>query len=258
MKKRQYSPRLAVVYYFRASTRCAFSPFVVQRNTLYVEILVGGAVCYEGNTYRRGTVFCHAAGDMTLHDFPKNQPYRVLLLLFENYDRKKWNLPHIGQWRHLASLDSFVHDALEDFHLKTDPGLLAEYLFTSLRQNLLVVPDITVDRRAELAREIFVVRDKLEHLDEDINWQEFSLVRAGYSPVYLRTFFKEQFNIPPYQYRLRYRIQTACKLLVESTLSIREISEKTRFRNLETFYRAFKKQTGTTPAQYRRKNSSHQ
>ena len=179
---------------------------------------------------------------MTLHDFPKNQPYRVLLLLFENYDRKKWNLPHIGQWRHLASLDSFVHDALEDFHLKTDPELLAEYLFTSLRQNLLVVPDITVDRRAELAREIFVVRDKLEHLDEDINWQEFSLVRAGYSPVYLRTFFKEQFNIPPYQYRLRYRIRTACKLLVESTLSIREISEKTRFRNLETFYRAFKKQ----------------
>ena len=257
MKKRQYNPQLALVYYFRAPTRYNFSPFAIQRNKLYVEILVSGAASYEGKVYRRGTVFCHTQGDMTLHDFPKNQPYRVLLLLFENYNRRKWNLPHIGQWRHLASLDSFVHDALEDFYLNTDSDLLSEYLFTSLRQNLLTVPDMTTDRRAELSREIFVVRDKLEHLDEDINWEEFSLIRAGYSPIYLRALFKAQFNISPYQYRLRYRIQTACRLLAESTLTIREISGETRFRNLETFYRAFKKQTGMTPAQYRQKNSLH-
>ena len=141
MKKRQYSPQLATVYYFRATTRRTFKPIVVRSRNLYVEILVSGAVRYEGKTYRRGTVFCHTQGDATLHDFPENRPYRVLMLLFENYNRRKWNLPHIGQWRHLASLNSFVHDALEDFYLKTDSELLAEYLFTSLRQNLLVIPD---------------------------------------------------------------------------------------------------------------------
>ena len=119
------NPEIVEIYYFRASAKRPFRPTLVGKNLLYVEIMTGGTVFYEGGKYQRGTVFCHTCGDTTLHDFPEENPYRVLMLLFSNYRKSRWQLPHIGIWRHLEMLDQFVHDALEDFHLAADRKLLS-------------------------------------------------------------------------------------------------------------------------------------
>ena len=48
------------------------------------------------------------------------------------------------------------------------------------------------------------------------------------------------------------RISNACKQLIKSDASITEISENVGFNTLRTFNRAFMKQTGMTPSEYRR------
>ena len=78
------NPEIVEIYYFRASAKRPFRPTLVGKNLLYVEIMTGGTVFYERGKYQRGTVFCHTCGDTTLHDFPEENPYRVLMLLFSN------------------------------------------------------------------------------------------------------------------------------------------------------------------------------
>ncbi len=256
MKSRFSGPTISSVYHFRAPTRSFFGPLTVEKNTLYVEIMVGGTVFFEGNKYSRGTVFCHKYKDTTIHDFPKKNPYRVLMLLFKNYIPKKWDLPRIGVWRHPDSLDAFVHDALADFNRETlDRTLLSEYLFSALRLNL--ITDTAETEAMPLAKEIFIVRNKLEQLDAPIDWNKFS-AHAGYSPSYLRNFFTEQFHTPPGRYRLLYRLNAACRLLETTDLPVRMIAKKTCFTHLETFYRAFRRHFDMTPAEYRlEKRSKH-
>jgi AraC-like DNA-binding protein len=48
------------------------------------------------------------------------------------------------------------------------------------------------------------------------------------------------------------RISEACKLLTNSSLSITDISEQVGFNTLRTFNRAFAKQTGFSPTEYRK------
>ena len=47
------------------------------------------------------------------------------------------------------------------------------------------------------------------------------------------------------------RVSNACKLLRKTDLSITEISERVGFNTLRTFNRAFSKQMGMTPREYR-------
>ena len=241
-------PQVSVVYYYRASAKRLFNPTRVKKNLLYVEIMTGGSVFYAGERYQRGTVFCHTSGDTTLHDFPEEHPYRVLMLLFENYSNRKWRLPHIGRWRHLEMLDQFVHDALEDFHTKTDRELLSQYLFSALRLNL---SEQQNRQTPQIAKEVYIVCQELERLDDrPRDWQAFA-TSAGYSPSYLRSFFHREFGVSPGQYRIRFRLETASRLLRENTLPIAEIARKTGFKDLKNFYRMFRSHAGMTPGEYR-------
>ena len=244
------NPEIVEIYYFRASAKRPFRPTLVGKNLLYVEIMTGGTVFYEGGKYQRGTVFCHTCGDTTLHDFPEENPYRVLMLLFSNYRKSRRQLPHIGIWRHLEMLDQFVHDALEDFHLAADRKLLSEYLFSALRLNLSELPE---RQDPLIAKEVYIARKELERFDRPQNWQDFSAY-AGYSPSYLRHFFRREFGVSPGRYRLLFRLDTACRLLRETGAPIAEIAEETGFHDLKNFYRMFRKHTGMTPGEYRTEN----
>lgn len=69
--------------------------------------------------------------------------------------------------------------------------------------------------------------------------------------------FKKQFGITPYTYVLDKKISFAKKLLVDTSLSVKQISDKLCFSDEYYFSNIFKKKTGQTPSQYR-KVQNHQ
>ncbi|MBR3866789.1 MAG: helix-turn-helix domain-containing protein [Butyricicoccus sp.] len=78
--------------------------------------------------------------------------------------------------------------------------------------------------------------------------------KCFYNPSYFSRMFKQKFHMSLTEYVTRKRVEYAIRLLSDSSLSVDEISQKTGFVDRSTFYAAFSRITGTTPAQYRSSN----
>lgn len=83
----------------------------------------------------------------------------------------------------------------------------------------------------------------LKEIAQKINWSERHLSRV----------FQQHFEIPFKSYMQNYRLQEGMKLLVESTLTVKEIMSHIGFEDTNHFYELFRRATGTTPGQYRRR-----
>jgi AraC-like DNA-binding protein len=74
------------------------------------------------------------------------------------------------------------------------------------------------------------------------------------SKYYISHLFGDKLGIRFNDYINSLRISEACRLLRTTSLSITEISEVSGFGTLRTFNRAFIKQLGTSPSEYRKNN----
>lgn len=88
--------------------------------------------------------------------------------------------------------------------------------------------------------------------------QDLSLEIIGdqldYSPVYLSVIFKKEYGDNFNDYLQNYRIEIAKKWLVETDMTIKEMSEQLQYSNSQNFIRFFKRREGTTPGVYRKNN----
>lgn len=72
---------------------------------------------------------------------------------------------------------------------------------------------------------------------------------------YFCRFFKKAIGSTPVAYVNEYRIKHARRLLEETDLSVMDVCLECGFGNLGNFLREFRRHTGTTPLQYRKKKS---
>lgn len=71
---------------------------------------------------------------------------------------------------------------------------------------------------------------------------------------YFCRFFKKAIGRSPIEYLNEYRIKQSLRLLEETDLPITEVCLECGYNNLGNFLREFRKVTGTTPLQYRKKS----
>lgn len=93
------------------------------------------------------------------------------------------------------------------------------------------------------------------HLDEDITVEklaEYSLM----SPRNFARVFARELHITPIKYVEKIRLETACRSLTETQLTIDEIARTCGFKNSLNMNRTFLNTFQTTPSQYRRNFSS--
>lgn len=69
------------------------------------------------------------------------------------------------------------------------------------------------------------------------------------TPAYLSTLFKKQTGESLLKFISQVRVEAA-KSLLEEGKSVSEVAEMVGFRDVSTFIRVFKKQTGLTPGQF--------
>jgi AraC-like DNA-binding protein/quercetin dioxygenase-like cupin family protein len=109
-------------------------------------------------------------------------------------------------------------------------------------------------------------KDELNLDDHDRINMIYHYVRAHYAKKFSLTdianevhmgaesfsrFFSKTMNKPFFSFLNEYRINAACKLLIESDLPVTEICYACGFESLPFFYRQFKKYKGNSPHQYR-------
>ncbi|MBD2845450.1 helix-turn-helix transcriptional regulator [Paenibacillus sp. IB182496] len=77
---------------------------------------------------------------------------------------------------------------------------------------------------------------------------------ACLSEGHLRAIFRQSLNMSPYQYVIQTRLSRAKQLLLTTNLTLAEIAATVGFDDLSHFISLFRKKTGSTPAQYRKKS----
>ena len=93
----------------------------------------------------------------------------------------------------------------------------------------------------------------LVHAEEKILLEDLASY-IGYTVAHLSRKFKKELGISVSQYITTIKIEKAKRLLITTDLKIEEISEKLNYSSRAYFSELFLKETGLTPAQYRKNN----
>lgn len=95
-----------------------------------------------------------------------------------------------------------------------------------------------------------------EHLNEKINLDDISN-ELSMSKTYLCALFKKETSLTIGQYITKLKIESASNMLRYSDYSCSEISNYFDFSSCSHFISTFKKQTGFTPNEFRKRNYRH-
>ncbi len=92
------------------------------------------------------------------------------------------------------------------------------------------------------------------HDDPGRSWTLKMLAReAGYSRTVLVERFRDRVGTAPMTYLLKWRMQIAASLLAEGTQATARVASAVGYGSEEAFSRAFKRCTGNSPAEWRKR-----
>ena len=115
---------------------------------------------------------------------------------------------------------------------------------------------LTRGHRPETPRHVATAQRVLTHIHEhahrSLSQREVADL-AGLSAAGFSRFFSRHFGKPFITYLAEMRIGSACRLLMESRLSVAQIAVEVGFNNLANFNRRFRDLKGVTPTEYRRR-----
>ena len=101
-------------------------------------------------------------------------------------------------------------------------------------------------------------RELSDYIDENLT-SELTLgvlaKKCFYNPSYFSRVFKEKFGVPPAEHIRKRRLDYATKLLLETDMTVDEISVKAGFSDRSSFYKAFARYKGSMPSEYRGSHS---
>ncbi|MBD0369671.1 MAG: helix-turn-helix transcriptional regulator [Pyrinomonadaceae bacterium] len=89
-----------------------------------------------------------------------------------------------------------------------------------------------------------------ENYEQDLSLTELAHV-AGMSTFHFAREFKRATGTTPHQYLIKFRVERAKALLVESEIPLVEVGFRSGFSHQSHFSRLFRRLTGTTPLSYR-------
>ena len=88
------------------------------------------------------------------------------------------------------------------------------------------------------------------HVQEDLTLDDVAQF-SGFSRFYFSRSFKQQTGFTFKEYVVRKRVQIAMGLLIETSLSMKEVARQSGFGSIAAFNRVFREQKQCTPSQYR-------
>lgn len=169
--------------------------------------------------------------------------------------------------RQLTPGQGCYHDVLFEYrkltrHCNEDPALPYSelqqlFIKTSLLNILgcLAGDGILLTARAPRNENIESIKSVLSYIHTHYSEKIFvsDLARLiNLNEQYFCRFFKKTVGLSPIAYVNEYRIRRAIELLTDTSAPVTDICLECGFNNFGNFLREFKKQTGTTPGQYKK------
>lgn len=105
-----------------------------------------------------------------------------------------------------------------------------------------------------------IVSDLIEWIDENIDNRlkiDDFVTKSGYSKWHVQRIFRETTGQPLASYCRQKRLQAAAEMLRNDSGPILTVALSHGFPSHETFHKAFKRQFGVTPGQYREHYHQH-
>ena len=136
-----------------------------------------------------------------------------------------------------------------------------------MRGKMAAILDLYIEEREELRKrtasapgsEDYTVQKVCRLIEEgyrsDISLSAIS-EKLGLHPNYLSTLFRQRTGRTYGQYLRGTRIRRAIQLMGESNLKLYAVAEQVGYKDNAHFYRAFKEETGLSPAQYKKQSGS--
>ncbi len=180
---------------------------------------------------------------------PHDQQFHAVRLLM--------NLLNVAHSYEVQALTMSRQQSLFDELFQLDIGSDGErWLLQMLVEPILAgIEERTENRHLQVSRELVQIIHNEFETDLSI---ELCAERLHYNPSYLSTVFRKSMNVPFSTYLAQHRLQVAKKWLVETDMSVKEISERLRYNNPQNFIRSFRKQEGVPPGKYRELQTGEQ
>ncbi len=209
-----------------------------------------------------GMILLGKPGDLRYSTPPKGEEFRTQVIRFEMV-----NDPHGSLFRLLSQIPTFTatdpaFDALwKQFHeeyakkdnyhaaLRAQFALISMLLHLSERGQGEEGYTPPSSHQQSLYRAIRYMR---KHLGEELSVSDVASY-IGYSTSHFNHLFKEYTKSTPYAYFLTLKMNEAKRLLLDTDMSISEISERLSFGSISKFGAAFKADCGETPGKFRKR-----
>ena len=152
------------------------------------------------------------------------------------------------------TVEAVLLDMLNEYkaHLPERIAVLESYMTVIISKILrkMYPPTVREEASGKMWQELSEYISK--NLDKKLTLSELSQ-KCFYNPSYFSRVFKEKFGITLADYLQRERAQAAARLFSKNELSMQEIAERCGFSDKSSLYRAFVKNYGVTPSEYRKK-----
>jgi len=213
--------------------------------------------------FKTGNVFFIPSG--VVHDFAADPCCGVEFVvvqfpyLEDKFIHQLTNVPPLGQFI-LSELEiSIFLDLCHQLQREIARALpLAEVQCCSILHQIIVlllrnscfIPQYHVASRQEQVIEE-IIDFMCKHSHETIHIQDLAQ-NKGLSPQYFRKLFKSQVGLAPKKYLTALRIQRSKCMLLHEEYSITEVAIQLGFNSTQQFAKAFRKETGLTPSDWRK------
>lgn len=238
---------------------------------LHVILSGKGTLCVRGEetALHFGQMFITKPGEDTWYRADETDPWSYCWMSYDGQDAQRYTeaagFSKGVNWLN-CSIDTSRYYALvkqvldqPELNLACDllrAGKLAEFLSLAIQTEYKRAQ--TPRREAEYSTNLYV--------EYAVNFIHSNYATARISDVanyigihrsYLTGIFKKKMGVSPQEYLMQCRMKTASILLLESNLSVQEISQRVGYDNSLTFSKIFKSYYGVSPKHYRLERRPH-
>ncbi len=198
--------------------------------------------------------------------YAEEEPWTTWWLTFHGYAASNFSaLTELGNYKvfyvhdmdRLNLLHSNIHAAAKNAGLLTASDMSWHLYHFLLEMNNNIGAETQKCKQLR-SKQLQAVLTYLEsHFNHDIALSDMSEI-AGVSSQHLCRLFKKEFNMRPFEYLTRLRIQKAKELLTAADNSVlKEIAAITGFNDVSYFCSVFKRIEGMTPIEFKRMHGEH-